>query len=155
MPLRKSVLNTFCGFKDVSSVFSFPCHPSRRGWVEPGSLAVASWRKDTGPRASCQGPVYSVPSGKLGLYWWCLCKVCFSPFSKKPVSATPAQKAVWPRSHSLSPQMSSHESTSQVLTGWEASAANCLARHRWMFNQGPSTKASGRLELLLERLERT
>lgn len=38
MPLSESALNTFCGSQGVSSVSSFPRHPSRMGGVELGQL---------------------------------------------------------------------------------------------------------------------
>lgn len=128
--------------------------PGGDGWSW-GSLASATWRKDAGPRASCQGPVYTIPSGKLGLYWRCLCKVRFSPISKKPVSVTPAQKAVAVSgSLPVTPSVKHWEH----ISGTHRLGSFCRwlrPPHGWMFNQGPLSKASGRLELLLEKLERT
>lgn len=78
------------------SVLSFPeaVSPGGEGAVRPEwqqcpPMAPSSMRKDVCPRASRQGPVYSISSGRLGLVDNICAKMRFSPFSKKPVSGPP------------------------------------------------------------------
>lgn len=150
MPLSwsESALNTFCGSEGVSSVFSFlrlPSLPERRGGAgAAGPLHAA--RKDAGPRAG--------GSSVLNTKWRSLCKVRFSPFPKKPVSVTPARKAVV-ASGSLPVTANAKQREHRSGTHRRASFCRRLpGAHTWMVYQGLS-KTPGRLELLLERLERT
>lgn len=55
MPLSLSAFNTFCGFKDVSSDFSFPCHPSRKGRVELRQLGRGVLEEGRWPKSQLSG----------------------------------------------------------------------------------------------------
>lgn len=136
MPLSKSAFNTFCGFKDVSSVFSFPCHPSRRGWVKLGSLAVASWRKDTWPKSQLSGSSVLNTEWQIGtLLTMSVQSVLLSIFQETSVcnSCTESTDSLWVTPcHPKCQVMRAHLRYSQVgklllLTAWHVTDV-CLTR---------------------------
>lgn len=55
MPSRKSALNTFCGSKGVSSVCSFPGHPSKKGGWGQASMAAGPEQKGRSPKSQRSG----------------------------------------------------------------------------------------------------
>jgi len=151
-------LNTFCGSKGVSqfSVFSFPGHPpgwEGRSW---GSLVEASHEEGRWPKSQLSGSSVLNTEWQIGtLVTMSVQSVLLSIFQETSVcnSCTKSSGGLWvtpchPKYQATRAHLrDSRAGKLLVLTAWHPTDGEC--------NQGPSSKASGRLELLLERLEGT
>lgn len=134
-----------CQFCFLLPAPAFP--PGTEGWSW-SRWASACREEGRGPQSRRSG------SSVLNTKWRRLCKVRFSPFPKKPVSVTPARKAVV-ASGSLPVTANAKQREHRSGTHRRASFCRRLpGAHTWMVYQELS-KTPGRLELLLERLERT
>lgn len=139
-------------------VFSFPCHPSRRGGAELGQLGsgIASREEGRRPKSQLSGSSVVNTERQIGtLLTTSVQNALFSIFKKTSVcnSCTKSSSGLW-----VTPCHPKYQATRAYLRDSQVGKLPPLTACPLTdgeFNQGPSPKASGRLELLLERLERT
>lgn len=137
MPLSESALNTFCGFKGVSSVFSFPCHPSRRGGLQLGQLGGGIlWG-----RMRFQEPAVRVQCTQYRVANWDfiddVCAKCASLHFPKTSVCNSCTKS---SGGSGSLPVTSNTKQQEGISGTHrlgASVTDCLAPWGWIVKPGP------------------
>lgn len=155
MPLRESALNTFCGSKGVSSLFppSLAIPPGWEGWSW-GSLVEASHEEGRWPKSQLSGSSVLNTEWQIGtLLTTSVQSALLSIFQETSVciSCTKSSGGLWVTPcHPKYQVMRAHLRDSRAGKLLVLTARHLLSG--WC-HRGPSSKVSGRLELLLERLE--
>lgn len=143
------------------SVFSFPCHPSEKGGGSCGSLVVASCEEGRWPKSQRSGSSVLNTEWQIGtLLTTSVQSALLSIFQETSVcnSCMESSSGLWVTPSGSLPvtPIPSNESTSQWLTGWEASVAHCLLPLRWIsLTRAPRQRPQAGWNYCFEILEKT